>query len=1016
MRKYTSELLDVNGQAICFLENAHNIVMQGFRLNQANTPAFVLPVADLKAVNLSLARKFKIYREGQLLYSGKIKERSTDDSKGIISVKGLTNEAELRRMITPENWTHLNDRDLADAVRYLLKNWEIYKKNTGDDFAGYVVAETSNVDTTTDPGIIFLKRNAGQYNHEGTMINYDQFVAHGNITLEFNLSTDVTEVERIRWKQVVGEAKDDNDKVQGTYITFQYRHSINAGSSWSAWSAEFGQNAVSDYPENDGFPVPIQGLLATNDNRLQIKMHLYTENTTVTAYDWDDLNPATDRNTLGITPELHGIEIICRKPGYVTEGSIPATTGVTVENFNVSRDHHRNVIKQLCDEYDYEFRVNDDLTLDLVQEFGTVHTTPFIAGQNCKITNLGDEFDVKNVLHCFGAGEGPNQLYVVVRDETSVQQYGEHPGIFEDTTIDNIANLTTAGNNELQGQPSQKFDIEIPYGSDLPFVQLGDTITILIPKKKIETTGRVKEWSGGETGKGEIIQVSLDSHQANLMDYIIKPKKLQQKFAGVQPPTQVRASGGYGYVQASWSGNADYYLVQHTETPGDDNSWRNTGGKVFEKKYILTQLATSTKIYVRVASVKDGRMSLWSLVVSATTTQIPPNDVQRPTPSVPQNLAVASTITQPASGVVIISNMLTWTAPNAAEKITDVNIERKELPGGAVNPVLCPNENGPYYDTDGLKPSAGYEYRIRFVNEWNQKSDWTAWIAVTTPSAVNAPAKPTGVVATPYFSTIALRCNPNSDIGLAGYEWRYSTGTDPNAATVLAGTANTNTYNGTYGQAMNFWVRAYTIVNNIKHYSAWSDMVTATPGKVGKDDMAIFENGVLTPEVITNVLSANIINVGGAYTLEPDGIKDSTGYPIIDPNGFNGKIIASGVIKSDDPACYYVTLSDYTLPNNRKLVCVVTPYDFSFGTSPTSKQLKAIGSFDFPWFHVFCSGTFYVNGSSVTGLVYDGSAGNTNIQVQIQHETLITYWYSDNSEETKKNYISAYYQIMEYKA
>lgn len=933
VRKYTAELISENGEPLAFLENANEIVMQGFRLNQPNTPAFVLPLNDPKIAYFKMDTRFRIYRNAEILYSGKIKKRGADNKNGKIAFKGMTNELELDRLITPDNWPHLNNRDLADAIRYLLKGWETVRINTYEDWKDHIVY-SENLDgidpdplKNTDPGKLFIARNRENLVVPiiDLTIPVDRFSPYALARVQTPVPAGATEVEAIRWTQVVGEAKTDDEKVEGTYIEYRYRLSTNGGSTWGDWSAWFGKNAVSDHPENEGFVIPITGLNPADNNLIQADLKLVTENTSAPAIDWEDLQPE-DINTLGITPELHAVEIIFRKPWIITEGSIPASTGVTVEGFEFNRDNHLDIISQLCKDYGYEYRVNDDLTFDLVEEFGTVHETPFVSGDDCTITNLSDEMEVVNRVECLGAGEGPNQLRVIVRDEASIQNYGEYPDTFEDTSIDNIDDLKAEGKKKLQPEPLQRFEIEIPHDSKMPFIATGDTITVLIPEDEIEVTGRVLEWSGGEAGKGELNRVALDSPQPNIMDHIIQPKKIKKKLPGMHIPSQVRASGGYGYIHATWSGNADYYLVQQTQTPGDSNSWRNTGGKIIKKEYILTQLPIDTKIYIRVAAVKDGRMSLWSQIASGKTKQVPPEDIQRPTPSVPQNLTVASTLTQPANGIVIISNMLSWTPPNAAEKITDVNIERKKLSSAYIKSIHCPDENGPYYDTDGLEPAEGYEYRIRYVNEWNQKSDWTSWKAITTPSAVDAPAKPTGVVATPYFSKVSLRCNPNSDVGLAGYEWKRSSGTNPDTATVMTGNKNTISYSGTYGEPMNFWVRAYTILDSQKYYSEYSDMVIATPGKIDKTDMTIFENGVLASEIITDVLNAHIINVGDAYSLEPDGIKDSDGYVIVDPNGFNGKIVFNQFVQGEQLIDYHdFYLGSVIVPEGKRLIGVVSP-------------------------------------------------------------------------------------------
>lgn len=628
MRKYTAELLDQEGKPLVFLENANNIVMQGFRLNQPNTPAFVFPLDDPKIDELRLATRFRIYRESQLLYSGKILKRSADDNKGIMKLKGITNESELEDMFVPDNWSHLNGRDLADAVRYLLKDWEIVRINTYDDWRNRIVYSENldgidpNPQENTDPGKLFIDRKRVMYHvpelEEERLV--DQFHPHALARIRKSVPAEVTEVEVLRLAQVVGEAKDEDEKTEGTYIEFRYRLSKDGGVTWAIdWSEWYGKNSVSDYPAKEGFPIPITGLIPDENNIIEIDVKLVTENTTAPALDWEDLQPE-DINTLGITPELHGIEIIFRKPGLVSEGDIPTSTGVTVEGFDeLNRENHLNVIEQLCEEYIHEFRVNDDFTVDLAEKFGTVHQAPFIDGVNCFITDLSDELKIKNVIHCYGAGEGPAQLYTTVKDNDSIERHKrKYPDHFEDTSIDNLDDLIAAGEKELQPDPPQRFRIKIPYGSDLPFINRGDTIPLLIPKAELEITGRVIEWTGGEPEKGEVIEVSLDQPQPNIMDHIIKPKKLRRNTRKIDPPV-ARAKGGFWNVRVWWSGNADHYLVQRTQTPDIESSWRNTGGQIRGKTHFIS-VPLYEKIYLRVAGVKDNKVSGWSNIVCAWST------------------------------------------------------------------------------------------------------------------------------------------------------------------------------------------------------------------------------------------------------------------------------------------------------------------------------------------------------------------------------------------------------------
>ena len=95
---------------------------------------------------------------------------------------------------------------------------------------------------------------------------------------------------------------------------------------------------------------------------VQVRVNLYTDDTT-------SLNPAGAQQ--GVTPRLFGVELLARTTARVIAGTIPATTGVTVQGVDVGPDGATALalLVGLCEQHSHEFRVEDG-ALSLAQQFG----------------------------------------------------------------------------------------------------------------------------------------------------------------------------------------------------------------------------------------------------------------------------------------------------------------------------------------------------------------------------------------------------------------------------------------------------------------------------------------------------------------------------------------------------------------------------------------------------------------------------------------------------------------------
>ena len=134
-----------------------------------------------------IASYIQIYKGDKLKVSGKIVGRTLGQ---VVTVEAYTEEILLETNITPAQYGKVWDGwDLADVARDLLDGWQSLRVKAQSQWQDRMVA-SSNVDLTTDPGLVMLaKRASGQY--------YDS----GYITLVFNKSEipHFKSWDRVRW-------------------------------------------------------------------------------------------------------------------------------------------------------------------------------------------------------------------------------------------------------------------------------------------------------------------------------------------------------------------------------------------------------------------------------------------------------------------------------------------------------------------------------------------------------------------------------------------------------------------------------------------------------------------------------------------------------------------------------------------------------------------------------------------------------------------------------------------------
>lgn len=688
---YQVQLLDSTGNLVALLDPISPEYRR--RQNQATSFSFGVLADDTRIQKLQAARHCTLYRDGVEKTAGYITAR--DFTSNPYRIECMTNEALLRRSIAPRAWKGWNNWDLADAVKDLTLGFKTQTKNTGDDWLAAV--DKSNVDVLTWPGRVVLAKDvAGAY------------VPHGYITVQFDMGQ-ITRYDLLRWSEDVGEA---------TRIRAQFRTSPDAV-NWSAWSVELS----SVYPDEDGVA------LTGSDRYIQVRFHLYTDDTTT-----EDQNEVPT----GYTPMLLGCEVIARTPGPVTVGNIPVSTGSIVQGYTFDRENALRILQTWCEDYGYEFYVDGEKKLHFARQLGQTKNVVLKRTSTMNVQRLSDNADeIKNVVTCLGAGSGSAQLQVVLRDEESIQAYGELPGVFQDTSCETLESLTTAGQKYLAANawPKEEFMVTSVPVWEMEDFGLYDTVTVVDPLRGVKTSARILDEERKLGKSGEEVTLGLNTTLDNIIERIVKKQMPRPPRAPLGPgmPWALTITPGIKMLRLRWSGQADYYIIEHSL---DGVAWSVLEPYWSGITYTHSGIEPGTVRYYRVRGVLGRQVSDPAGPVHGE-----PGDVALPDeepPAVPSGLTL-STGLEYVGQITWSYIVASWTAsdPDTAHYLV-----RYRRVGQSADQWQHSMTSG---TTQKLTPVAGnvsYEVQARAVDTVGNASAWSSSKTITTARDTSAPAPP----------------------------------------------------------------------------------------------------------------------------------------------------------------------------------------------------------------------------------------------------------------------------------
>ena len=800
---YNIILRDRDNNILAKLDKIGNISFSK-RFNQANEINFTIPKDDPKVKYIQQAYYIEVYREENKKIAGIITKRNFD--KNPIQITALSYEILLSNLICPYSWIYEN-KDVADIIRDLVLKSEIFVKQTKEDWED-TNGSLYQVDTTTQPtrygDVVLAKDNTGAYYSNGYII-----------TAPIDLGSSIYKVDKIRYSATTGER---------VRITIQARvGNTTSELNTDSWSSEY-----SSLTDEDAEKKGIDFSLFNKPTKryIQLKINLYTDDTET---------PDPTGTTFGFTPILHAIEVIGRYQTELDTSLLPISLGITAEKEEFSYQNHLDIFNSICQKYGLTGYVDTEKRIIVKKETDVDYlgedlsdTVILRHGENSMITQLNDDDnELVNCLTCLGSGEGGKQLRVILKDQESINLYGERWGTYENSNITSLSELISKGQEYLNKKknPEQKFEIQVfKYHENWGEINLGDKVRVISQIHNINTTGRILEERREYIRGQETITLGINNVLGSLIDNLTGREVESAKKISTPPPFNVKLIQGHGFIELRWSGSVDYYVILHS-TNGVyysvlENSY--TGNT-----YRHTNLEIGSQHWYKVIAVKNGITSSVAGPIMGYAKDTTP-------PPVPTNITITPiingfTITIEPPTVpdwdgfeihVSTSSGFTPTSTTLKAKGKASTFNIQDLIGGTPYYVKVIS-----YDTSGNKSAPSSQYTVIPKKITDSDVD-TAPPDV--PTGLSLQTYLDGVDAQKYGKYIAVikaTWDQVSASDLEGYQVRIRKGTETDYTVV----STKDTYylfrNLMTGTQYKVSVRAYDKFGN---YSNWSSEATIT--------------------------------------------------------------------------------------------------------------------------------------------------------------------------------------------
>jgi fibronectin type 3 domain-containing protein len=295
--------------------------------------------------------------------------------------------------------------------------------------------------------------------------------------------------------------------------------------------------------------------------------------------------------------------------------------------------------------------------------------------------------------------------------------------------------------------------------------------------------------------------VNSSTYQTNYKWFSTDPNYYEP----VPLPTSVKTASTYNSVNLSWSaasGVSGYEIYRSTSSTGTYTKIATTSST----SYTNTSLNTGTTYYYKIRAYKSGTpttFSSFSPVVSA-----------KPSISIPTSVKAVSSSYN--------SIKTSWAAVSGA---SGYEIYRATSSTGSYSRVGTTTSTS--FTNSSLSTNTPYYYKVRTYRNVGSSKVYSNFSSII--SAKPIPSVPTSFKASRLSST-SLKLTWSSVTGASGYQLYRSTSSTGTYSLLKDLTSLSYTNSGLItGKKYYYKMRSYRTVGNIKVYSGWTSIISATP-------------------------------------------------------------------------------------------------------------------------------------------------------------------------------------------
>lgn len=327
----TARILDRSGAVLVVLPEAFDARYS--RRPRAATEVMVsVPRDSPGLVHAVRGNRLEVWRGTQLEASGRLELR--DVSGGVVTLTAYTEEILLKDSRLPASYGAVfSGMDTADVIRACLDGWAVKRIKSSAEWGAWVgSSKVAAVDA--GGGTLWLTRDgSGKYERNG----YAYY--------RFNASDfpGFKGWDRIRWAA-------DYPPDGLVYTTIQYR--FGTSGSWlpsATWPSD-GDPSQTLTGERGVLPDELGLSLGGATNAiLEVRCNLFSDD--------QESKEEGETTTSGTSPRFYALEVVARTTGSLTVGSIPVSTGVTMQAVNADAVTAFDVIRDACEQAKLDFQV-----------------------------------------------------------------------------------------------------------------------------------------------------------------------------------------------------------------------------------------------------------------------------------------------------------------------------------------------------------------------------------------------------------------------------------------------------------------------------------------------------------------------------------------------------------------------------------------------------------------------------------------------------------------------------------